>query len=131
MKLICPKCQHTCPFEDSADGIACALCGTRMEELLWKGSQGSSLTTATAAAAVAIDQRIMKNQNMYAPSADVFGDDVLEIPRPLRSAQHTGEPQMLVLEDVITVPQAHELSPWDEGEEPQFQGQSYVEDDTL
>ncbi|HVG35599.1 MAG TPA: SPOR domain-containing protein [Pyrinomonadaceae bacterium] len=60
----------------------------------------------------------MENQNAYAPSADPLGEDVLEIPRPLRSTQHAGE-QTLVLEDIIAVPAAHELSPWEEGIDPQ------------
>lgn len=60
----------------------------------------------------------MDNQNAYAPSADPLGEDVLEIPRPLRSTQHAGE-QTLVLEDIIPVPAPHELSPWEEGIDPQ------------
>lgn len=60
----------------------------------------------------------MENQNAYAPSADPLGEDVLEIPRPLRSTQHAGE-QTLVLEDIIPVPAPHELSPWEEGIDPQ------------
>jgi cell division protein FtsN len=65
-----------------------------------------------------VDQGIMENQNAYAPSADPLGEDVLEIPRPLRSTQHAGD-QLLVLEDIIPVPAAHELSPWEEGIDPQ------------
>jgi len=60
----------------------------------------------------------MENQNAYAPSADPLGEDVLEIPRPLRSTQHAGE-QTLVLEDIIPVPAVQELSPWEEGIDPQ------------
>jgi cell division protein FtsN len=70
----------------------------------------------------------MENQNAYAPSADPLGEDVLEIPRPLRSTQHAGE-QLLVLEDIIPVPAAHELSPWEEGIDPQDMDASHS--DTL
>ncbi len=135
MKLICPKCQYKGLVDASADeDVTCARCGAPMDQLLWTGSQLSPLTTATAAAASAavVDQRIMKNQNLYAPGAEPFGDDVLEIPRPLQAAEHTGE-QMLVLEDVIAVPPVYDLSPpaWEEEAAPRVQAQDHTEDDTL
>lgn len=137
MKLICPKCQYKGLVDSAADdeGVTCARCGAPMDQLPWTGSLLSPLTTATAAAApsaAVVDQRIMKNQNLYAPSAEPFGDDVLEIPRPLQAAEHTGE-QMLVLEDVIAVPPMHDLSPpvWEEETAPEIQSQDYTEENTL
>lgn len=110
MKLICPNCQHTAIIdnaapaaegEDASDTTSCARCGEPMNQLLWDGFQPSNLMTATAAAATALPpQRIMENQNAYAPSAEPIFDDVLEIPTPLRSAQPVTD-QTLVLEDVI------------------------------
>ncbi|HEX8773215.1 MAG TPA: SPOR domain-containing protein [Pyrinomonadaceae bacterium] len=109
MKLICPNCQYTAEVDSAlpaAEGEVasvntCARCGEPMNQLLWNGFQPPNLTTATANAATAIaPQRIMENQNAYAPSAEASFDDVLEIPTPLRSAQPVTD-QMLVLEDVI------------------------------
>ncbi len=136
MKLICPKCQYKGLVDSAADdeGVTCPRCGAPMDQLPWTGPLLSPLTTATAAAASAavVDQRIMKNQNLYASSAEPLGDDVLEIPRPLQAAEHTGE-QMLVLEDVIVVPPMHDLSPpaWEEETAPEIQTQDYTEDNTL
>jgi cell division protein FtsN len=115
MKLICPRCQYK-GFVDataaSADEqMSCARCGGPLDELLWSGSQLSSLTTATAATVAVANQRIMENQNAYAPSAETGFEDVLEIPVPLRSAQQHASEQTLVLDDVIPVT---ELSATDE-----------------
>jgi cell division protein FtsN len=118
MKLICPNCQYTAIVDapvspSTGEGMTCARCGEPMNQLLWNASQPSMLTTATAAtAAVAAlaPQRIMENQNAYAPSPEPSFDDVLEIPTPLRSAQPSTD-QMLVLEDVIP---AQDLSADDE-----------------
>lgn len=138
MKLICPNCHYQRPVDAAADArlsSSCARCGTPLEQLLWPGLQSPLLQTSTtadpAAAPVAVvDQGIMENQNAYAPSAESFGEDVLEIPRPLRSTQHAGE-QLLVLEDVIPVPAAHELSPWEEDTDPQMLDGIASEPDTL
>src|ERR1043165_5089218 len=128
MKLICPNCHYQRPVDASADerlSSSCVHCGTPLEQLLWPGFQTPLLqtTTHTSAAAPVVagdDQGIMENQNAYAPSAEHSVEDVLEIPRPLRSTQRAGE-QMLVLEDVIPVPPVHEFSPWDEDLDPQMQ----------
>ncbi|HYY57067.1 MAG TPA: SPOR domain-containing protein, partial [Pyrinomonadaceae bacterium] len=114
MKLICPWCQYEA-FVDAAsvsagEEVVCARCGGSLRHLLWGGSQLSALTTATAntnaaaapAAAALVNQRIMENQNGYAPSAETGFEDVLDIPGPLRPAQETSD-QALVLEDVIPV----------------------------
>ena len=141
MKLICPKCQYKGLINDDADeGVttSCARCGTPMDQLPSTGSLPSPLMTATGSAAAAanistavIDQPIMKNQNAYAPAAEPFGDDVLEIPRPLQATEHTGE-QMLVLDEVIAVPPAPDLSPSrHEDGAPQTRAQDYAEDNTL
>lgn len=135
MKLICPKCQYKGFVDASADeGVTCARCGTPMDQLLWTGSQLSPLTTAAAAAASAavVDQRIMENHNLFAPTTEHSGDDVLEIPRPVQPAEHTGE-QMLVLEDVIAVPPAPDLSStaWEEEAAPTLQAQDDAEENTL
>jgi cell division protein FtsN len=134
MKLICPNCHYQRPADASADArlsASCDRCGTPLEQLLWTNFQSTPLqlkTTAPAAAPTAVvDQGIMENQNDYAPSADPLGEDVLEIPRPLRSTQHAGE-QLLVLEDVVPAPAVHDLSPWDEGLDPQMQDE--VESDS-
>ncbi|HEY6186950.1 MAG TPA: SPOR domain-containing protein [Pyrinomonadaceae bacterium] len=106
MKLICPNCHYTVTIDAASsrpdgDGeTACARCGEPMNQLLWNGSQPSTLATAIAAPKAIAPQRIMENQNAYAPSAEPSFDDVLEIPTPLRSAQPVTD-QMLVLEDVI------------------------------
>lgn len=106
MKLICPNCQSTVTIDAAASRsngggeTPCARCGEPMQQLPWNGSQSSTLATAIAAPEAIAPQRIMENQNAYAPSAEPSFDDVLEIPTPLRSAQPVTD-QMLVLEDVI------------------------------
>jgi cell division septation protein DedD len=67
----------------------------------------------------------MENQNAYAPSADTVFEEVLDIPRPLRSDEPTGD-QMLVLEDVIP---AAEFSAPDESFDEQ--SESAEEEETL
>jgi cell division septation protein DedD len=106
MKLICPKCQYTGLVDATDEGVLCARCGASMDQLLWSGSPASTLTTATAAAIAVAPQRLMENQNAYAPSAETGFDDVLEIPSPTRAAEPTAE-QMLVLEDVIPEQELH------------------------
>jgi cell division protein FtsN len=131
MKLICPRCQYQGLVDASPDDgvIACARCGAPLDQLLWPDSQVSSLTMTTAAATTAVvDQRIMKNQNTYAPTAESVGDDVLEIPRPVKSTQNAGD-QMHVLEDVIPMPPAHELSGWEDELDPDML--DVDEDETL
>lgn len=131
MKLICPRCQYQALFDASADDglTSCARCGAPLDQQLWPDSPLTPLTRTTAAATTAVvDQRIMKNQNAYAPSAESVGDDVLEIPRPLKSTQSAGE-QMPVLEDVIPVPPAQDLSGWDDDLDPDLL--DVDEDETL
>lgn len=114
MRPICPRCHYSSMVDAQASSIsspgalACPRCGEPLEQLHWSGAQTATLTT-TAAAAVA-PQSIMENQNAYAPSADTVFEDVLDIPRPLRSEEPAGD-QMLVLEDVIP---AEEFSAPDE-----------------
>jgi cell division protein FtsN len=131
MKLICPRCQYKSLVDASPeDGVtSCARCGAPLEQLLWPDSQLSPLTITTAAATTAVvDQRIMKNQNAYAPSAEAVGDDVLEIPHPVKSTQNAAE-QMHVLEDVIPMPPAQDLSGWDDKLDPDML--DVDEDETL
>jgi cell division protein FtsN len=135
MKLICPGCHYTSMVDagaasaSSADqALSCARCGAALNQLPWNGAQPSTLTTATVAAANTVaPQRMMENQNAYAPSADTGFEDVLEIPSPLRSAEPTAE-QMLVLEDVIP---AEDFSTPDEIIEPQMEGTDSGEDTLL
>lgn len=139
MKLICPKCQYKGFVDASADEGAttttCARCGAPMDQLLWIGSELSPLTTTApvAASAAVVDPRIMKNQNLYAPTAEPVVDDVLEIPRPVQAAEHTGE-QLLVLDDVIAVPPVPDLSPatgWEDEDAPPLQAQDDTDDNTV
>ncbi len=103
MRPICPRCHYSIMVDAQASSISspgalvCPRCAEPLEQLHWSGAQTPTLTAAAAAVA---PQRIMENQNAYAPSADTVFEDVLDIPRPLRSEEPAGD-QMLVLEDVI------------------------------